>query len=156
MVLWLTAIGINTFGADALEKPVEPVLSAYEHPDISTPLIPIKEPEIEPEPVARVRSPESSRSFARSKMQKWGWSEEEFACLINLWEKESNWNHEAKNPNSSAYGIPQALPGHKMQSAGEDWQTNPETQIKWGLKYISKRYSTPCKAWEFWLNNNWY
>ena len=48
---------------------------------------------------------------------------------------------------SGAYGIPQALPGSKMATAGADWQTNPATQITWGLGYISARYGTPCGAW---------
>lgn len=156
MVLWLTALGINTYGLNAPITPVEPVLSAYEHPDISTPPIPIKEPEIESEPVIRVGNPEGNRSFARSRMERWGWDEEQFDCLVNLWERESNWNHTADNPKSSAYGIPQALPGHKMSTVGDDWETNPETQIKWGLKYISQRYSTPCNAWDHFKRKNWY
>ena len=51
------------------------------------------------------------------------------------------------NSSSGAYGIPQALPGSKMASEGSDWQTNPATQIKWGLGYIEGRYGSPCKAW---------
>lgn len=82
----------------------------------------------------------------------------QFACLQTLWMNESGWNHTAQNPTSSAYGIPQALPGRKMSSAGDDWRTNPETQIKWGLQYIKDRYKTPCQAWDFWQSKNphWY
>ena len=57
---------------------------------------------------------------------------------------------------SGAYGIPQALPGSKMASAGSDWRTNPKTQIKWGLGYISGRYGDPCGAWSHFLRKNWY
>lgn len=68
-------------------------------------------------------------------------------CLDKLWTKESGWNHKARNPSSGAYGIPQAYPGGKMRSAGADWETNPATQITWGLRYIKGRYGTPCDAW---------
>ena len=85
-----------------------------------------------------------------------GFSIDQMSCLDNLWTKESGWNHRAQNPSSGAYGIPQALPGSKMASHGDDWQTNPATQIRWGLAYIKNRYSTPCGAWQFFQNNNWY
>ncbi|GAB3850936.1 hypothetical protein GCM10029963_37900 [Micromonospora andamanensis] len=76
-----------------------------------------------------------------------GFKIDQFPCLDRLWNKESGWNHKARNPSSGAYGIPQAYPGNKMSSVGDDWQTNPVTQIKWGLGYIKGRYSTPCAAW---------
>ena len=76
-----------------------------------------------------------------------GWNDAQFGCLVKLWTKESNWRWNADNPTSSAYGIPQALPGSKMASAGADWRTNPVTQITWGLGYIAARYGTPCSAW---------
>jgi hypothetical protein len=62
----------------------------------------------------------------------------------------------AQNKSSGAYGIPQALPGSKMASAGADWQTNPATQITWGLGYISARYGTPCAAYAHLQSSNWY
>ena len=88
-----------------------------------------------------------------------GWNDAQFGCLVKLWTKESNWRWNADNPTSSAYGIPQALPGSKMASAGADWRTNPVTQIKWGLGYIAartSRYGTPCSAWAHSVNHNWY
>lgn len=75
-----------------------------------------------------------------------GWDQSQFACLDSLFTRESHWNVYAANP-SGAYGIPQALPGSKMASAGADWATNPATQITWGLNYIQARYGTPCGAW---------
>jgi hypothetical protein len=66
------------------------------------------------------------------------------------------WDATAENPSSGAYGIPQALPGDKMASAGSDWATNPATQIRWGLGYIREVYGTPAGAWVFWQANNWY
>ncbi|MGI5204114.1 lytic transglycosylase domain-containing protein [Spirillospora sp. CA-108201] len=79
----------------------------------------------------------------------------QFGCLVNLWNKESHWNAHAANP-SGAYGIPQALPGSKMASAGPDWQNNATTQIKWGLGYIKNRYGTPCGAWSHSQSVGWY
>ncbi len=77
-------------------------------------------------------------------------------CLEKLWDKESHWSTTAKNKSSGAYGIPQALPGPKMASAGSDWSWNPETQIKWGLGYIKGRYKTPCAAWSHSQSKGWY
>lgn len=85
-----------------------------------------------------------------------GWTGKQWRCLELLWNKESKWNVRADNPTSSAYGIPQALPGSKMASAGRDWRTNPATQIRWGLGYISSRYGTPCAAWSHSQSHNWY
>lgn len=84
------------------------------------------------------------------------WGEKQFACLETLWFRESNWNHKATNSTSGAYGIPQSLPGQKMATFGDDWRTNPATQIKWGAQYIEKRYGTPCEALDFFYNKNWY
>ena len=99
----------------------------------------------------------TNQAFAKSYMEsKYSWGEDQHSCLVNLWNRESGWRHTADNPTSSAYGIPQALPGKKMASAGADWRTNPETQIKWGLKYIDKRYKTPCGAWSAFKKKGWY
>ncbi|GAB3986615.1 hypothetical protein GCM10029978_102610 [Actinoallomurus acanthiterrae] len=84
------------------------------------------------------------------------WYGTQFKCLAKLWDRESSWNHRAHNPWSGAYGIPQALPGKKMRTAGKDWQTNPATQIKWGLKYIKGRYKTSCGAWSYQHRHGYY
>jgi hypothetical protein len=97
-----------------------------------------------------------SRSYAQEEATKYGWGASQFECLNKLWERESNWRHTADNPKSSAYGIPQALPGSKMASEGSDWETNPKTQIRWGLRYIDQRYSNPCNAWQHFTKKNWY
>ena len=86
----------------------------------------------------------------------YGWSGEQFTCYDNIIMGESLWDQYADNPTSSAYGIPQALPGKRMASEGADWRTNPATQIKWGLKYVKERYGTPCKAWAFKRAKGWY
>nr|WP_203912957.1 lytic transglycosylase domain-containing protein [Rhizocola hellebori] len=77
-------------------------------------------------------------------------------CLEPLWTKESGWNHTSSNGGSGAYGIPQALPGSKMAAYGDDWKTNPATQVKWGLSYIKSRYGTPCNAWATFQSKGWY
>ena len=87
------------------------------------------------------------RDIAKVLMAGFGFGPDQFGCLDSLWTRESGWNPSADNPSSSAYGIPQALPGSKMASAGADWATNPATQIEWGLGYIQDRYGSPCGAW---------
>jgi hypothetical protein len=96
------------------------------------------------------------RAVARAMLSDFGLGAGEFSCLDSLWEKESGWDPHAANPTSSAYGIPQALPGSKMASAGADWADNPATQIRWGLGYIQGRYGSPCAAWSHSQANNWY
>ena len=85
-----------------------------------------------------------------------GWGDGEFSCLSNLWQKESGWNYQAYNAGSGATGIPQALPGSKMATAGSDWETNAATQITWGLDYIARSYGSPCSAWSHSQSVNWY
>lgn len=96
------------------------------------------------------------KTLARALMPEYGLSAGEFSCLEQLWEKESGWSTTADNPTSSAYGIPQALPGSKMSSAGPNWESNPETQVRWGLGYIRDRYGSACGAWGHSQSNNWY
>src|SRR6266567_2009336 len=80
--------------------------------------------------------PGSAQSIAYNMLASFGFNPTTFfGCLKDMWDRESGWRYDAENA-SGAYGIPQALPGSKMASAGADWQTNPATQIKWGLGYI--------------------
>jgi hypothetical protein len=100
--------------------------------------------------------PGTAQSIAWHMMSSFGFNPNtQFSCLNNIWTRESNWIWNAENA-SGAYGIPQALPGSKMASAGADWLTNPTTQIRWGLGYIQSTYGTPCNAWVFWQANGWY
>lgn len=98
----------------------------------------------------------SNRAIGKELAAARGWGDDQFACLDALWTKESGWNHTAKNKSSGAYGIPQSLPGNKMASVAGDWETNPATQVTWGLNYISGRYSTPCGAWAASQAKGWY
>jgi hypothetical protein len=102
------------------------------------------------------RAQSDPKSIGRLLASDRGWGDGEFSCLDSLWTKESGWSWSANNGSSGAYGIPQSLPGSKMASAGSDWQTNPVTQIKWGLQYIANSYGTPCSAWGHSQAMNWY
>lgn len=97
-----------------------------------------------------------AKATARALLGNYGWGADQFSCLEKLWQKESGWNYRAYNSSSGAYGIPQALPGSKMGSAGGDWKTSAATQIRWGLGYIDGRYGTPCGAWGHSTSVGWY
>ena len=97
-----------------------------------------------------------AQAIAKALLPEFGFGDDQFGCLVNLWQRESGWRTNAQNRSSGAYGIPQALPGSKMAKYGSDWRTNPTTQIKWGLGYIAKRYGTPCGAWSNFLSRGWY
>jgi hypothetical protein len=103
-----------------------------------------------------ISAPLRNRLLAVALMTPRGWSDRQWRCLDRLWTRESNWNHLARNRSSGAYGIPQALPGAKMRSAGDDWRSSAATQIKWGLAYIARRYGTPCAAWDHAEATGWY
>ncbi|UWF78612.1 phospholipase [Microbacterium neungamense] len=107
--------------------------------------------------LASANTVEGAKATAREMAaSQYGWGEGEFSCLESLWNKESGWNYQAYNDSSGATGIPQALPGSKMASAGADWQTNAATQIAWGLGYIDAVYGSPCAAWGHSQATNWY
>lgn len=92
----------------------------------------------------------SARAYAQSHL-----SAEQFACIDAIFTRESGWSTTAENP-SGAFGIPQALPGSKMASAGADWATNGATQVRWGISYMDAQYGSPCGAWDFWQAHHWY
>lgn len=107
--------------------------------------------------LAQANTVDGAKATARQMMSsQYGWGDGEFSCLNSLWTKESGWNYQAYNKNGGATGIPQALPGSKMASAGSDWQTNAATQIAWGLSYIDRAYGSPCSAWGHSQASNWY
>ena len=107
-------------------------------------------------PAAGTPDPDSAQAIALGIIASHGWGADQYNCLVSLWNRESRWNTFAHNISSGAYGIPQALPGEKMASAGADWQTNPTTQIIWGLGYIEGRYGSPCGAWAHSEDRGWY
>lgn len=80
----------------------------------------------------------------------------------NMWsfiiEHESGWNPTNQNASSGAYGLGQALPAGKMAPYGDDYMTNPKTQLKWMYAYMTEgnRYGSIEAAYNFWLAHNWY
>ncbi len=84
------------------------------------------------------------------------WKAWQFKYLNRLWDAESGWDRYASNPYSGAYGIPQAVPGSKMATAGPGWRWNARTQIRWGLRYIRACYRTPYWAWLHSHEDGWY
>jgi hypothetical protein len=107
-------------------------------------------------PVAAAAASGSPQQIAEAMLASFGWSASQFSCLDPLWAHESGWSTTAYNAGSGAYGIPQALPGSRMASAGPDWQTNAATQIRWGLGYIQGTYGSPCAAWDHEQATGWY
>jgi hypothetical protein len=113
-----------------------------------------EQPAVQQPPVQRVPAG-AAQQIAEQMLAEYGWAGQ-FSCLDALWQQESGWNLYAENPSSGAYGIPQALPGAKMASAGSDWQTDAATQIRWGLGYIQGSYGSPCAAWGHEEAFGWY
>jgi hypothetical protein len=101
-------------------------------------------------------SSQDPQSIAQALLSTFGYDSSQMSCLVPLWMGESGWRVSAENVSSGAYGIPQALPGSKMATAGADWRTNAATQIEWGLGYIHDRYGSPCAAWGFKQSHGWY
>lgn len=99
---------------------------------------------------------ENPRGVAQQMIAEYGWNSAQFSCLDALWTGESGWDYTATNPSSGAYGIPQSLPASKLAAAGDDWKSNPVTQIRWGLDYIRDAYGTPCSAQGFKSGHGFY
>ncbi len=96
------------------------------------------------------------KQIARKMLKTFRWRKWQFRYLNMLWSRESSWNVHASNPYSGAYGIPQAVPGSKMATAGPNWTGSARTQIRWGMRYIKSRYGSPYWAWEHELGDGWY
>lgn len=132
-------------------------------PGVPVPAPPAESPAPTPTPVVvpsvpggAVNDPAAARNYAAGRLSGFGWGQDQFQCLAQLWTKESNWLTTATNPDSGAYGIAQALPASKYASSGSDWLTSYRTQVEWGLGYILDRYGSPCGAWNHSVIRNWY
>lgn len=115
-------------------------------------------PKPKPTPVIQATKDTKEQKDANRKMAKayartgYGWTGKQWVCLRTLWTSESRFDSKADNPKSSAFGIAQLL---------REKETEPALQILKGLRYISHRYSSPCKALDFWKRkkasgNPWY
>jgi len=91
--------------------------------------------------------------FAKCKVTE-KWDSSQWSAFDYIIERESNWIYTADNPNSSAYGLPQAMTS--LHDLPEDYMTNPQSQIEWAIEYIEDRYSTPKKAQNYWNANKHY
>jgi hypothetical protein len=143
--------------ADSLPQPVKLVVTVPPPPP-PKPAAPPPAPAQQAAPVAAAAAPipsGSAQQIALAMLASYGWSSSQFGCLDPLWAQESGWNVYAANPDG-AYGIPQAMPGSKMASAGPDWQSDAATQIRWGLSYIQATYGSPCAAWSHEEATGWY
>ena len=125
-------------------------------PSPPAPALPPAPPAVSPGVGGVVNDPAGAKSYAAGQLPAYGWDGGEYACLVWLWNRESNWLTDATNPYSGAYGIPQALPPSKYATAGSDWLTNYRTQVSWGLGYIRSRYGSPCAAWAHSESRGWY
>ena len=99
--------------------------------------------------------PSSIQGIARQLVdQAWGDDQwDAFSWIVN---DESGWNPTAEEPSSHAYGLGQALPASKMRGFGDDYLSNPVTQLRWMISYIKDRYGNPAAAFSFHLANHWY
>jgi len=152
---------IQTLAISAETAPAEIVRDAWvitdpPPPPPPAPIAVVASPKAPSSAPVATGTPTTAQAYAYTQVMAKGWSESDYNCLVSLWKRESGWNASAMNKSSGAYGIPQSLPGSKMASAGADWETNPNTQIDWGLGYISGRYSTPCGAWGHSESVGWY
>ncbi|GAA2232202.1 lytic transglycosylase domain-containing protein [Herbiconiux moechotypicola] len=95
----------------------------------------------------------SYQDIAWTSLKGYGFGIQQYYYLLALWNRESGWNPAAHNASSGAHGIPQALPGSKM---GPGWESDPNVQIDWGIRYILGSYGSPCEAWAHSEENNWY
>lgn len=146
---------IPTPGAPAIPPPVPaPPAPAEGAPAAPPPPAP---PASAPPPApGHIATPAQAQQIARAAIGGRGWGEDQFSCLVRLWNRESGWRVEARNPSSGAYGIPQAYPAERLAAAGPDWRTNAATQISWGLSYIAARHGSPCGAWDHSQRTGWY
>lgn len=124
-------------------------------------------------PIGQV-SGKGNQQIAQGYLGNYGWGAGEMLPLIALWTRESGWNPLARNPQSGAFGIAQAL-GHGVPGAAAPNGTNeyggygltvdqarqanegnPVYQIIWGLNYIKQRYGSPSAAWAHEQSAGWY
>ena len=85
-----------------------------------------------------------------------GISPSDFTYVDYIVSHESSWNSFAQEPTTGAFGLCQALPAIKLASAGDDWQTNPVTQLKWCTQYATSRYGSWAGAYSTWVSQRWW
>jgi hypothetical protein len=138
---------------DAIAGATFQYITPKPEPTVPSAPTPMPTPTPKPKPKAKpyVDSVANAKAYARNRL-----GATQYACLDKIFYYESKWNPRAENPNSGAYGIPQALPGNKMAAFGSNWRTSPLTQVKWGIWYVNDRYGSACAAWDHIEASGWY
>lgn len=153
------APGLDSEPVQDPEPEPEPVQDPEPVQELEADLIPDPEPVVEEEIYISSGSsygPGQERAAFDAIVAEKGVSAADAEMWAALIAKESGWNSQISNPTSSAYGLPQALPGNKMASHGADWATNPYTQLSWMYDYMLGRYGSIQGAYNHSQVNNWY
>jgi hypothetical protein len=102
-----------------------------------------------------VDTPSNNQALGQQIAANAGWTGPTWTALEQLWQAISGWSTTVTTK-TGAYGIPGAQPPSAMASAGADWQTNPATQITWGVGYVKTKYTTPSAAWTYYTAHGSY
>lgn len=101
--------------------------------------------------VSKATEKQKKANRALAKQYAWvgyGWKGMQWRCIDYIFEKESRYDHLAKNQQgSSAFGIGQVL---------REKSKDPAIQILHAYKYIRHRYETPCRAMRYHIRYNHY
>lgn len=116
-----------------------------------------QETAVEPETVAEAPVPEPQPLTDKEQlMQAAGIPQSDWAATDYIVSHESSWITTNTNPISGAYGLCQANPREKMASAGDDYMSNPVTQLKWCHSYSQQRYGGWWSSLAFWQKSSWW
>lgn len=124
--------------------------SAVESPDVQG--------EEAEQPEEKLSGVDAVKAAVKKSLKAFGWDTgEQFDSIDFIVEHESNWDPNAVNPSSGAFGLFQLNPASgTLQQYLPDRSPDPEKQGEAGARYIQDRYGTPVAAAEFWRANNWY
>jgi hypothetical protein len=115
-----------------------------------------QQPTSQSEQVAATPQPTYVSGSHEDWMTQAGIDQNDWAAVNYIVSHESSWRYTAQEPTTGAYGLCQALPATKMSSAGEDWLTNPVTQLKWCTQYAQSRYGSWWGAYSVWTAQRWW
>jgi len=138
---------VSVKGPEAKSAGPKPQEAAIATPQTVQPV----QPAPQPAPPPPLYPPGSHEDW----MNQAGISSADFAAVDYIVTHESGWNYQAVNY-LGATGLCQALPGSKMASAGDDYLTNPVTQLKWCSAYAASAYGGWWPAQTFWANHHWW
>lgn len=83
------------------------------------------------------------------------WGNSQWKYFNELIDRESDWDNDAQNPNSTAFGLGQFLDS-TWDDVGCVKTSDAKTQIDCTIAYVEQRHKTPEKAIIFHDKNNWY